>query len=59
MFVVDSRNTLNMPAQVLAQLMYPEVVVRAEFSENQSLVDWQRARSIGFESQVAAAELID
>lgn len=36
MFIVNSRNALNMPAQVLARFMYPDVVVREELSENPS-----------------------
>ena len=59
MFIVNSRNALNMPAQVLARFMYPDVVVREELSGNQSLVDWKSATSIAFESQVGGAALID
>ncbi len=57
MFIVDRQNALSMPADRLSRVMYPDVDVRGSLQGNQSLVDWHAATSIGFESEISAAQL--
>lgn len=55
LFIVDRQNILCEPADRLVELFYPEVSVRGDLAESQSLVDWRKAEQlIGFVSQTSA-----
>ena len=60
LFIVDRRNGLNLPANLLARLLYPDVSLRGDLLEDQSLVDWRRAaRLLSFESQIPATRVLE
>lgn len=59
MFIVDQHNGLGLEAQHLANVMYPDVGVRGSLGGDQSLIRWEAAATMGFESQVSAQVLLD
>ena len=60
LFIVDRRNTLGLPASLIADVVYPDVPRRGELIDDQSLVDWRRARDLlGFESEIPASHVLD
>ena len=55
LFITDHQNITCQPANRLVELFYPEVRVRRDLIESQSLVDWRKAEQlIGFVSQASA-----
>lgn len=60
LFIVDRRNILGLPASLIADVVYPDVPRRGELIDDQSLVDWRRARDLlGFESEIPASHVLD
>lgn len=60
LFVVDRRNSLALPAQLLARLLYADVAPRCELLGNQALVDWRRATDLlSFDSQISATQVME
>jgi len=60
LFIVDRRNSLNLRADLLARLLYPDVPRREDLLDVQSLVDWRRAqRLLSFESQIPATRVLE
>ena len=58
--IVDRNNTLMTSAAQLAELMYPEVMVRCQLEGTQSLVDWHRALDVvNFEAKFTAVALFE
>jgi uncharacterized protein YbjT (DUF2867 family) len=60
LFIVDRRNSLGLRADRLARLLYPEVAIRHDLIEDQSLVDWRRAKQLlNFESEIPATRVLE
>ncbi len=60
LFVVDRRNGLALPAELLARLLYADVAPRCELLGNQALVDWRRATDLlSFDSQISATQVME
>lgn len=48
-FIVDQHNTIGIESKLLADLFYPNVSIRRNLKDTESLIDWRRAESlIGF-----------
>jgi len=60
LFIVDSHNTLGLPADLLARLLYPQVPCQTERIGDPSLVDWrQTAGLLSFGSQIPATSIME
>ncbi|MDA0335752.1 MAG: NAD(P)-dependent oxidoreductase [bacterium] len=60
LFIVDRHNYPGLPAQLLADLLYPGVPHRSKLVGDQSLVDWRRAANLlSFDSVIPATMLLE
>lgn len=60
LFIVDQRNNLDLPADDLCRLLYPDVPTRSALQGHQALVDWRRAADLlTFESRIPATMVLE